>query len=62
MAERDEQLDRLAIGSNCHRCGAGADDQCRTPGGKVTKPHRRRIDRAVSQYLARRRQQADADT
>lgn len=61
MAERDAQLDRLAIGSNCHRCGAGTDDQCRTPSGKVTKPHRKRIDRAVNQYLARIRRKNDAN-
>ncbi len=50
---RDERLDRLALGSDCHRCGSGADDTCRTPSGKPTAPHRRRIDRAVAQYLKR---------
>ncbi|MFC5118899.1 hypothetical protein ACFPN7_33600 [Amycolatopsis halotolerans] len=47
---RDAALDRLALGSRCHRCGAGTDEPCRTPKGNPTVPHQRRIDRAVRQY------------
>jgi len=54
MSERSADLDRLALGSNCHRCGAYADEVCRTPRGAYTSPHRVRIDRAVAQYLASR--------
>lgn len=49
-ADRNERLDRLALGSNCHKCGATADEPCRTPRGKETLPHTTRIDRAVGQY------------
>lgn len=52
--DRDLLLDRLAIGSNCHRCGATADEPCRTPHGALTAPHGARIDRAVRQYQAAR--------
>lgn len=45
-------LDRLALGSRCHRCGAWADEPCRTASGRETAPHAARIDRAVAQFLA----------
>lgn len=48
--DRNERLDRLALGSNCHKCGATADEPCRTPRGKETLPHTTRINRAVGQY------------
>lgn len=48
---RDTRLDGLALGSNCHDCGATTDEPCRTPSGQETVPHRVRIDRAVLQYL-----------
>ena len=47
-------LERLAMGSNCHRCGAYADEVCRTQTGRVTRPHQARVDRAVRQYQARK--------
>lgn len=47
---RVPSLDRLALGSNCPRCGAGTDQECRTPSGRPTLPHADRIDRAVAQY------------
>lgn len=47
---RNPQLDRLALGSNCHKCGATTDELCRTRAGHLTAPHAARIDRAVAQY------------
>lgn len=47
-------LERLALGSNCHRCGAYADEDCRTAAGRITRPHQARVDRAVRQYQANR--------
>lgn len=47
---RDTYLDRLALGSRCHRCGAWADEPCRTPSGRETVPHAARIDRAVALF------------
>lgn len=48
---RNASLDRLALGSNCPRCGAGTDEPCRTARrGAPTEPHAARIDRAVRQY------------
>ena len=49
---RDARLDTLALGSNCHRCGATVDETCRTPAGRPTTPHTARIDRATAQYQA----------
>lgn len=48
---RNEALDRLALGSRCHRCGAGTDEPCTTPAGVSTLPHTARVDRAARQYL-----------
>lgn len=45
-------LDRLALGSRCRRCGAWADEPCRTASGRETAPHAARVDRAVAQFLA----------
>lgn len=54
---RNEALDRLALGSMCPRCHAGADEQCRTRrASRATAPHAERIDRAVAQYQAARGQ------
>lgn len=49
---RNQALDRLALGSNCPRCGAGADEECvALPAReKTTNPHQARVDRAVRQY------------
>jgi hypothetical protein len=47
---RDSRFDQLALGSNCHDCGATTDESCRTPKGLPTLPHKVRIDRAVAQY------------
>lgn len=44
---KDTNLERLALGVDCHRCGAWTDTPCTTPAGKHTTPHTRRIDRAV---------------
>lgn len=49
---RAAELNRLALGSNCHRCGASTDQECRTASGRVTQPHQTRVDRAVAQYVA----------
>lgn len=49
------QMNRLALGSNCHRCGASVDEECRTPSGRVTNPHTARVDRAVAQYVTAKR-------
>ena len=49
--ERSRSLDIIARGSSCPRCGAWADESCRTPSGKETLPHSARIDRACAQYL-----------
>lgn len=51
---RDTHLDRLALGSNCHQCGATTDEPCTTRRtGRPTDPHQARIDRAVAQYRTR---------
>ena len=50
-AERNAHLDRLALGTDCHQCGRYSDQPCKTPSGADTFPHRKRIDRAVAQYL-----------
>jgi hypothetical protein len=52
---RDARLDALALGSNCHRCAASADEPCRTPSARVTQPHQARIDRAIAQYVTAKR-------
>jgi hypothetical protein len=52
--ERDAQMDILAMGSRCTRCGVFADEKCQTPKGRETYPHKARIDRAVKQYIAAR--------
>jgi hypothetical protein len=52
---RNAALDSLALGSNCHRCGAFADEVCRTASGRVAQPHQARIDRAVAQYATAKR-------
>lgn len=52
---RDARLDRLALGSNCHDCGAHTDEPCRTRRtGRETAPHLTRINRAVAQYQVTR--------
>jgi len=53
-ADRNRSLDILAGGSSCPRCGAWADEPCKTPAGAETLPHSARIDRAVAQYIAAR--------
>lgn len=46
--ERDDNLDRLAHGVDCPRCGAWSDTPCKTRrAGTETKPHIERIDKAV---------------
>jgi hypothetical protein len=52
--ERDTQMDILARGARCTRCGVFADESCRTPKGRETYPHKARIDRAVKLYIAAR--------
>lgn len=47
---RDESLDRLALGSRCPACRSETDEPCRTKSNKITNPHLARIDRAVKQY------------
>ncbi len=50
--DRSPYIDRLAMGSNCPRCKATPDEDCRTPRGLATNPHSARIDRACAQYRA----------
>jgi hypothetical protein len=57
---RDLRLDTLALGSNCHQCGATTDEPCRTRRtGRPTNPHAARLDRAVRQYHERQRMSRD---
>lgn len=50
--ERDRRLDLLALGYNCHRCGAGADESCRKTNGtkEPVDPHQTRINWAVKKH------------
>lgn len=48
-------LERLALGSDCRRCGATTDEPCRTAAGRETRPHKARTDRAVEQYITAKR-------
>lgn len=57
-AHRDRRLDLLALGYDCKRCGATADEPCRSTSGsgKEVDPHLTRINRAVLMYRKQMRQ------
>lgn len=50
---RNEALDRLALGVNCPRCRVTTDEPCITRrSGRQTAPHQDRIDRACRGWEA----------